>query len=110
MAAEGNGLARSVMAPEAGHSLAPLDVESDRLSSLRDVPLQVEVRLGHARLSLGELLRLQAGSVLTLDRLVDEPADVLVGGRLVARGQIVAVGDELGVRVTELAPTAGAQP
>lgn len=90
--------------------LARAGAAEGALASLAEVPLQVEVRLGHARLSLGELLRLQAGSVLTLDRRVEEPAEVLVGGKVVARGQIVAVGDELGVRVTELARPAGERP
>lgn len=75
------------------------------LARLEEVPLQLEVRLGRARLSLGELLRLRAGAVLTLDRLVGEEAEVLIGGKTVALGQIVVVGEELGVRVTRLAAT-----
>lgn len=110
MTTESTNLNAALTVPAEGRELTRVGVVEGALSSLAEVPLQVEVRLGHARLSLGELLRLKAGSVLTLDRHVEEPADVLVGGKLVARGQIVAVGDELGVRVTELARTAGERP
>ena len=72
------------------------------LDLLADVDLQVSVELGRVRLKVRELLRLGEGSVVELDRAAGAPVDVLVNGSLIARGEVVVVGDELGVRVTEL--------
>lgn len=72
------------------------------LAVLADVELTVTVELGRLRLPLRDLLRLQEGTVLELDRLAGAPVDVLANGTAVARGDVVVVGDELGVRVTEL--------
>lgn len=72
------------------------------LNLLGDVELTVTVELGRIRLPLRELLRLQEGTVVELDRLAGAPVDVLANGTPVARGDIVVVGDELGVRISEL--------
>lgn len=77
------------------------------LAALQEVPLQVEVRLGTARLSFGEVMRLRPGSVVTLEQAVGQLAEVLVGGKVVARGQVVLVGDELGIRLSELCGPGG---
>ena len=72
------------------------------LSLLGDVALTVTVELGRVRLPLRDLLRLQEGSLVELDRLAGAPVDVLANGTPVARGDVVVVGDELGVRISEL--------
>lgn len=72
------------------------------LDLLADVNLEVAVELGRVRLRVRDLLRLTEGSVLELDRAAGAPVDVLVNGSLVARGEVVVVDDELGVRVSEL--------
>lgn len=72
------------------------------LDLLADVELQVAVELGRVRLRVRDLLQLAEGSVVELDRSAGAPVDVLVNGSLVARGEVVVVDDELGVRVTEL--------
>jgi flagellar motor switch protein FliN/FliY len=72
------------------------------LEVLRFVPLEVTVVLGARRMKLAELLELGESTVVTLDRAVDAPVDLLVGGALVARGEIVAVDDRFGVRITEV--------
>ena len=77
-----------------------------QLAPLSEAPIQVEVRIGSACLSLGELMKLRPGMVVTLARRVGEPAEILVGGKLIALGQIVLVGEELGVRVTDFAGVA----
>ena len=77
------------------------------LAPLTEVPLQVEVRLGSAHLSLGDLMKLRSGMVVTLDRQVGEPAEIMVGDKVIALGQVVLVGNELGVRVTELPGSQG---
>jgi flagellar motor switch protein FliN len=72
------------------------------LHLLADVELTVTVELGRVRLPLRDLLRLQEGTVIELDRLAGAPVDVLANGTPVARGDVVVVGDELGVRISEL--------
>ena len=72
------------------------------LDFLLDIPLDLTVELGATRLPLRELLALAAGSVVELGRLANEPLDVLVNGRLVARGEAVMVNDKFGVRLTDI--------
>ncbi len=67
-----------------------------------DVPLRVTVEIGAARLLLREVLQLEAGSVVELDRDSGELADILVNGRLVARGDVTAVEDRIAVRIVEV--------
>ena len=76
--------------------------ENVGLENLLDVPVQVTVHVGRARVTLGELVKLTPGSLLELDREAHEPADILVNGKVVARGEIVTIGDSYGVRVTGL--------
>lgn len=78
------------------------------LDILMDVMLQVVVELGRARMPLRQVLELQQGSVVELDRLAGEAVDVYVNERLIARGEVVVVDDKFGVRVTELVSTKGA--
>ncbi len=76
---------------------------SGELDFVLDVPLQVEVRIGETRMRVGEVLQLDKGSVIELDRMAGDPVDVLVNGRLIARGEVTTVGDRIAVRLLELA-------
>jgi flagellar motor switch protein FliN/FliY len=67
-----------------------------------DISLQVTVELGRARMKIAEILALRNGSVIELDRLAGEPADILVNGTLIARGEVVVVDEKFGVRVIEV--------
>ena len=69
---------------------------------LLDIPLEVTVELGRTRLTLRELLGLVGGSVVELGKLAGESLDVLVNGKLVARGECVTVNDKFGVRITDV--------
>ncbi|MBU0610946.1 MAG: FliM/FliN family flagellar motor switch protein [Armatimonadetes bacterium] len=80
----------------------PAPVAEPELTALADVPLQVTVRLGSTRLALRELLALEAGSVLQLDRQIGDPAEIMVGDRVVALGELVRVDSDLGVRITHV--------
>lgn len=71
------------------------------LDILMDVPLQVSVELGRTRLSVKDVLALQHGSVIELERMAGEPVDVLVNDRLIARGEVVVIEDRFGIRITE---------
>ncbi len=81
-----------------GTGPAPIAAPLDRLAG---VELTVAVELGRARMRMRELLHMGEGSVVDLDRSPDAPVDILVNGSLIARGEVVVVGDELGVRITE---------
>ena len=70
------------------------------------VTLQLTVELGTCTMSVAEVLELGSGSIVELDRKVDEPIDLHVNGRVVARGEVVAIEDNFGVRVTDLIQTA----
>jgi flagellar motor switch protein FliN/FliY len=72
------------------------------LSNLMDVPVQVTVEVGRTRMTLGELVSVRPGSLVELDREAHEPADILVNGKIVARGEIVTIDDTYGVRVTDV--------
>jgi flagellar motor switch protein FliN/FliY len=69
---------------------------------LLDIPLDVTVELGRTRMALRELLALTAGSVVELGKLAGDPLDLLVNGKLVARGEAVMVNDKFGVRLTDI--------
>lgn len=91
---------QSPAAPATGDSSARAGAAS--LDFVIDVPLDVTVELGSTRMLVKEVLQLARGSVIPLDRLSGDPADILVNGRVVARGEITLVDDRIGVRVTQL--------
>jgi flagellar motor switch protein FliN/FliY len=74
----------------------------NNIDFIMDIPLEVTVRLGRARLPISELIELGAGSVIELDRVAGEPLEVLVNNKLVARGEAVVISDKFGVRLTEI--------
>ncbi len=73
-----------------------------RLDLLLDVPLDVTVELGRCRMTIQDLLGLEPGSVIELEKLAGDPLDILVNDRLVARGEAVVVNDKFGVRITDI--------
>jgi len=72
------------------------------LGVLREVPLEVSAELGHTQLSVAEILQLTVGSVVELDRTAGAPVDVVVNGALIARGEVVVIEDEYGIRISEI--------
>jgi flagellar motor switch protein FliN/FliY len=101
------GADRALSETSIAHASLSLPENGETLAPLTDVPLEITIRLGRTRLTLGELLKLRAGTVLTLEQEVGEPAEILVGDKVVALGEMVVVGQELGVRVVETAPEIG---
>jgi flagellar motor switch protein FliN/FliY len=67
-----------------------------------DIPLELSVELGRTTMILNDLLQLGQGSVVELNKLAGEPLEVLVNGRLVARGEVVVVNEKFGVRITDI--------
>lgn len=76
--------------------------ETKNLNMLLDIPLQVTVELGSTKKSVKEILELSAGSIIELDKLAGEPVDILVNNRLVAKGEVVVIDENFGVRVTDI--------
>ena len=83
-------------------SCEPTNEESIGVSGLMNVPVRVTVQLGTTRMNLSELMQFGPGSLLTLDRKAHEPCDILVNGRVIARGEVVTIGDQYGVRISEI--------
>lgn len=109
----GGGQAKAeAPAPATFPSLQPSPVhfkENPTLGVLANVDLDVSVSLGHTRRSIREILSLGPGSVLELDTMAGEAVDIEVNGRVVARGEVVVVGENYGVRIVELVPPDGGQ-
>ncbi len=81
---------------------APQEAQGRKFELLLDVPLEVAVELGRTRMTIQELLSLSPGSVVELDKVAGEPLDIVVNGRLVARGEAVVVNDKFGIRITDI--------
>src|SRR5579884_1740145 len=84
-------------APAVPVAASPVDLQ--RLSA---IPVEVSVELGRAQMTVGETLDVHPGSVITLNRMAGEPMDLLVNGTPIARGEIVVVDEQFGLRVTEV--------
>ena len=81
--------------------------DSRNLDLLMNVSLAVTAELGRCTMRVSDVLKIGKGSIVELDRLAGSPIDVLVNDRLVARGEVVAVDDRFGVRVTEVVARKG---
>ena len=93
----------AVQARELEELAGAADVEGTvGLDGLMNVPVTVTIEVGRARLPLGQLVQLGPGALLELEREAHEPADVLVNGKVVARGEIVTIDDRYGVRITSV--------
>lgn len=77
-------------------------VEGDNLDLLMDIPLNLSVVLGTSRKSVREILSFNTGSVIELEKLTDEPLDILLNGKLIAQGEVVVINDNFGVRITNI--------
>lgn len=86
-------------APLAGGMMPAANFNIDRVI---DIPLRVTVELGAARLKVRNVLDLSKGSIVELDKLAGEPVDLLVNGRLMAKGEVVVINENFGVRITEI--------
>lgn len=99
-----NGTAHpaSLGARPAAPPLSPLNEGGGALDMLMNVSLQLTVELGRTRMTVRQVIDLQKGSVVELNRIAGDPVDVFVNDRLIARGEVVVVDDKFGVRVTEI--------
>ena len=74
----------------------------ENLRVLENIEVQLSVEVGNTEIKIRDLLRLNEGSVIELDRLAGDPLDILVNGTMIAKGEIVMVGERFGVRFTEI--------
>lgn len=73
-----------------------------KLDVVLDIPVNISMEIGRTKISIRNLLQLNQGSVVELDRLAGEPMDVLVNGTLIARGEVVVVNEKFGIRLTDI--------
>ena len=79
--------------------------DQSEVNFLGDIPVEIIIELGRTRMVLRDLAGLDVDDVVELDQPMDKPLDVVVGGKLIARGELVMVGDRMALRVTELVAT-----
>ena len=72
------------------------------LDLIMDVPLDVSVELGKTKKTIGEILELNQGAIIQLDKLAGEPVDLLVNGKLIAKGEVVVIDENYGIRITTI--------
>ena len=106
-AAAGAAEAAGAAAAEAAHfqELQPdngMGSGDVKIDAILDVPITVAMEIGRARINIRNLLQLNQGSVVELDRLAGEPMDVLVNGTLIAQGEVVVVNEKFGIRLTDI--------
>jgi len=87
-------------------SMEPVQVNEANIGLILDVPLQVTVELGRTRKSIKEILELSNGSIVELDKLAGEPVEIQVNGHFLAKGEVVVIDENFGVRITEIASPA----
>ena len=83
-------------------STVPVQVNDANIGLILDVPLQVNVELGRTKKSIKEILDLTKGSIVELDKLAGEPVDIMVNGKYLAKGEVVVIDENFGVRITEI--------
>jgi flagellar motor switch protein FliN len=77
-------------------------IPPENLDLVLDVPLRLNVELGRATMSIAEILGLAPGSIIELDKLAGEPVDIVVNDRVIAKGEVVVVDENFGVRLTDI--------
>ncbi|WP_416637718.1 flagellar motor switch protein FliN [Pseudomonas sp. OHS18] len=80
----------------------PVSLEGPNLDVILDIPVSISMEVGNADITIRNLLQLNQGSVIELDRLAGEPLDVLVNGTLIAHGEVVVVNEKFGIRLTDV--------
>ncbi|ARS49505.1 MULTISPECIES: flagellar motor switch protein FliN [Pseudomonadaceae] len=87
-------------APQA--SGLPVSLDGPNLDVILDIPVSISMEVGNTDITIRNLLQLNQGSVIELDRLAGEPLDVLVNGTLIAHGEVVVVNEKFGIRLTDV--------
>ena len=83
-------------------STGPANLDGPNLDVILDIPVSISMEVGNTDITIRNLLQLNQGSVIELDRLAGEPLDVLVNGTLIAHGEVVVVNEKFGIRLTDV--------
>lgn len=83
-------------------AVSPAGLDGPNLDVILDIPVSISMEVGATEISIRNLLQLNQGSVVELDRLAGEPLDVLVNGTLIAHGEVVVVNEKFGIRLTDV--------
>ncbi|ABO23243.1 flagellar motor switch protein FliN [Shewanella loihica] len=95
--------AQAVELDELADSSKPLtEEEAAKLDTIMDIPVTISMEVGRSFINIRNLLQLNQGSVVELDRVAGEPLDVMVNGTLIAHGEVVVVNDKFGIRLTDV--------
>ena len=101
--AKGAETAKAIELEELTEENAPITGEEKRkLDAILDIPITISMEVGRSHISIRNLLQLNQGSVVELDRVAGESLDVLVNGTLIAHGEVVVVNDKFGIRLTDV--------
>ena len=101
-AGEGGDRAESARFQELQDESSAVSLNDVSLDAILDVPVVISMEIGRTQINIRNLLQLNQGSVVELDRLAGEPMDVLVNGTLIAQGEVVVVNEKFGIRLTDV--------
>jgi len=102
MAEQADEEAKSVELDELKSTAKTTLVDDAKLDTILDIPVTISMEVGRSFISIRNLLQLNQGSVVELDRVAGEPLDVMVNGTLIAHGEVVVVNDKFGIRLTDV--------
>lgn len=85
-----------------GENAEPISSGDEKLDAILDIPVTISMEVGRSNITIRNLLQLNQGSVIELDRVAGESLDVLVNGTLIAHGEVVVVNDKFGIRLTDV--------
>lgn len=88
--------------PKDQANIPATEADDGKMELILDIPVSVTVEIGRTKMTIRNLLQLNQGGVIALDRLAGDPLDVLINGTLVAHGEVVVVNDKFGVRLTDI--------
>ena len=77
-------------------------IDTDKMRALENIEVEMSIEVGRTEITIADLLRLHEGSVVALDRLAGEPLDILVNGTMIAKGEVVMVGERFGIRFSDI--------
>jgi flagellar motor switch protein FliN len=95
-------MSQDVQLEQLVHSAGGMLAAGGDLRRLSAVPVDLSVEIGRTRMTVGDTLELREGSVITLDRMAGEPVDLLVNGTPIARGEVVVIDEQFGLRLTQV--------
>ena len=77
-------------------------IDTDKMRAFENIEVEMSIEVGRTEITIADLLRLNEGSVVELDRLAGEPLDILVNGTMIAKGEVVMVGERFGIRFSDI--------